>query len=95
MQTFAFGKEDQFASLGYLLLNEQNKLVAEKLVLKYKTPGYEPVLLDWEGDLEKGMKKGRVFLRGFNAQGQLVFRDYKTQVDNEYVKKLYKKVMGE
>jgi hypothetical protein len=92
MQSLIYGKEKEYFFLGYVLLNKSNPLLAESLIPKYKSSGYESVYLDWKGILEKGAQKGSVHIRAVRPNGQIVLEEHWKKANNEDVMNLYKRL---
>lgn len=92
MQSLTFGKEKDYFFIGYLLLHKTNTKVAETLLPKYRSKGYESVYLDWKGILEKGSRLGWVHLRVVDPNGRVIMENYLDRADNEDVIRLFKKL---
>ncbi|MCC5815029.1 MAG: hypothetical protein JJT78_09750 [Leptospira sp.] len=94
MQSLVYGKEKEYFFLGYVLLNKSNPLLAESLIPKYKSSGYESVYLDWKGKLEKGAQKGSVHIRAVNTEGGIILEEHWKKADNKDVVDLYKRLQN-
>lgn len=81
-------KKDNVEFLAYLELNSAPSAVIE-FVSEEKKKGYESILLDREGQLKKGLLPGKSFLRIFSKKGNLIYKQYYTDMDNNVVDFLF------
>jgi hypothetical protein len=92
MQSLIYGKEKNYFFLGYIILNKSNPILAESLIPKYKSSGYESVYLDWKGKLAEGSKIGKVHIRAVNEKGHIVLEEHWIKAENDDVVYLYRKL---
>lgn len=89
IQTFAYGKEDKIAVIGYLVLIGKTHEESAPILEILRRPGYESVFLDWNGELVPGVQRKKVLVRGYHPKRGLVFEEQWSTSDNDRVRTLY------
>jgi hypothetical protein len=92
VQTYSYGKENQIKCIGYLALKNRKKYEFHKTMHLLRKKGYESIYLDWDGQLQSGIKKKTVYIRGFHPKKGKVIEEYWEKADNQKVKALYELV---
>lgn len=89
IQTYSYGKEDQIVTIGYLVLVGKNKSSLRRELRFIQKKGYESIFLDWNGQLQSGVQRNKVYVRGYHPKKGKVVDEYWLDADNQKVKAIY------
>lgn len=70
----------QIERIGFISVQGIPKPLLETLSNHLNNPGYENIYFDEKGYFKDSLKKGFIFIQGFDAKGNLKFKEYKSEV---------------